>query len=46
MAHRIGVMKFGQLVEEQDADDLFASPQHEYTQMLLRSAPILQRQAV
>lgn len=45
MAHRIGVMKYGQLVEEQNADDLFNHPQHEYTQMLLRSAPILKRQA-
>ena len=45
MAHRIGVMKFGELVEEQAADDLFVSPQHAYTQMLLQSAPILNRAA-
>lgn len=43
MAHRIGVLKQGVLVEEQDADNLFQSPQHEYTRMLLRSSPILKR---
>ena len=43
MAHEIGVLKNGQLVERQSADDLFRAPQHEYTQMLLRSAPVLRR---
>lgn len=41
MAHRIGVLKQGELVEEQAADDLFAAPQHQYTQDLLAAAPVL-----
>ena len=41
MAHQIGVLKNGKLVEEQTADDLFAAPAHEYTQMLLNSSPLL-----
>ena len=39
MAHRIGVLKSGQLVEEQDTAELIASPQSDYTRMLIRSAP-------
>ncbi|MGB0956852.1 MAG: ATP-binding cassette domain-containing protein [Litorivicinus sp.] len=45
MAHQIGVMKQGALVEAQSADALFASPQHAYTQMLLDSAPIVSPKA-
>lgn len=41
MAHHIGVLKQGTLVEQASADDLFASPQHEYTQMLLDAAPVI-----
>jgi len=39
MAHRIGVLKSGQLVEEQDTATLIESPQSDYTRMLIRSAP-------
>ncbi len=39
MAHRIGVLKTGQLVEEQDTATLIESPQSDYTRMLIRSAP-------
>ena len=39
MAHRIGVLKSGQLVEEQDTAALIESPQSDYTRMLIRSAP-------
>ena len=39
MAHRIGVLKSGQLVEEQDTAALIKSPQSDYTKMLIRSAP-------
>ena len=39
MAHRIGVLKAGQLIEEQATTELIASPQSEYTRMLIRSAP-------
>ena len=41
MAHRIGVLKSGRLVEEQETGDLIDSPQSDYTRMLLRSAPRL-----
>jgi peptide/nickel transport system ATP-binding protein len=41
MAHRIGVLQSGKLVEEQDANILFGSPQSDYTKMLLKSAPRL-----
>lgn len=41
MAHQIGVLKHGVLVEEQAADALFAEPQHEYTRDLLAAAPVL-----
>ena len=39
MAHRIGVLKSGQLVEEQDTVTLIGSPQSDDTRMLIRSAP-------
>ena len=41
MAHQIGVLKQGVLIEEQSADALFAEPQHEYTKALLEAAPVL-----
>lgn len=41
MAHQIGVLKHGELVEEQAADALFAQPQHDYTKALLAAAPVL-----
>ena len=43
MAHRIGVLKSGKLVEEQDTKALIESPRSEYTQMLIRSAPRIHR---
>ena len=39
MADRIGVLYLGRLVEEAAPGDLFESPQHPYTQMLLEAAP-------
>ena len=39
MAQRIAVMYAGQVMEQQPADALFASPQHPYTQALLAALP-------
>ncbi len=39
LAHRVGVLKDGRLVEEQGARDLFERPQTAYTHMLLDAAP-------
>ena len=39
MAHRIGVLKDGRLVEENSAGDLIESPQDPYTRMLIESTP-------
>jgi peptide/nickel transport system ATP-binding protein len=39
MANTIGVLKNGQLVEEAQASELLINPQHDYTKMLLSSAP-------
>ena len=44
MAHRIGVLKSGKLVEEQDTEELIKEPRSDYTKMLLRSAPRLRVQ--
>jgi peptide/nickel transport system ATP-binding protein len=38
-ARRVAVMYAGRIVEEAPRDDLFARPQHPYTQLLLRSMP-------
>ena len=46
MAHRIGVLKGGRLVEEEETARLIDSPQSDYTQMLIRSAPRIQRSTV
>tara|TARA_B100000959_G_scaffold143636_1_gene150781 strand:- start:5461 stop:6453 length:993 start_codon:yes stop_codon:yes gene_type:complete len=40
-ADRIAVMYAGEIVEESDVATLFDSPQHPYTQQLLRSIPVL-----
>lgn len=39
MAHRIGVLKSGKLVEENDAASLIENPQQPYTQMLMDATP-------
>ncbi len=45
MAHRIGVLKSGKLVEEQSTEELIESPQSDYTRMLIKSAPRIRREA-
>ena len=39
MSDRIGFLYLGRLVEEADAEDLFADTKHPYTKMLLEAAP-------
>ncbi|MET7828985.1 ABC transporter ATP-binding protein [Streptomyces sp. NPDC005386] len=39
VAHRIAVMRRGQIVEEGRAEDIYADPTHDYTRELLASAP-------
>ena len=39
LAHRVAVMYLGRVVEVGDADAVFESPLHPYTQALLRAAP-------
>lgn len=41
LADRVGIMYFGRLVEENDTLSVFGYPKHEYTKILLNSAPIL-----
>jgi peptide/nickel transport system ATP-binding protein len=41
MAHQIGVMYLGQLIELAEQDALFNAPAHPYTEMLLKAAPDL-----
>jgi peptide/nickel transport system ATP-binding protein len=42
LADRVAVMYLGRLVEIAAVDDLFARPNHPYTQMLLASAPTME----
>jgi len=42
MAHRIGVMYLGRLVEIAATDVLFRAPRHPYTRMLLDAVPDLE----
>ena len=39
MAHRVAVMYAGQIMEERSATDLFAAPQHPYTEALMAALP-------
>ncbi len=39
LAHRVGVMQAGRLVEEGSAEQILTRPQHPYTQALLKSVP-------
>ena len=39
MAHRIGVLKNGVLVEENDAEKLIENPENPYTKMLMEATP-------
>lgn len=41
LADRVGIMYFGELIEENTTNAIFNSPEQEYTQTLLNSAPIL-----
>ncbi len=43
LCDRIAVMQAGQIVEIGDTEDIFTNPQHEYTQTLLKAAPLLAR---
>src|SRR5262249_14643873 len=40
ISHRIGIMYRGRIVEEGDAEEIYTSPLHPYTQLLLSSVPI------
>jgi ABC-type microcin C transport system duplicated ATPase subunit YejF len=39
LAHHVGVMKLGRLVEQGSAEQILTAPQHPYTQALLNSVP-------
>jgi oligopeptide/dipeptide ABC transporter ATP-binding protein len=39
LAHRVAVMFGGSIVEQGEADDVFANPAHEYTRRLLAAVP-------
>lgn len=43
LADRVGIMYFGNLVEENDALSIFNFPKHDYTKVLLSSAPVLKK---
>jgi oligopeptide/dipeptide ABC transporter ATP-binding protein len=40
VSHHVGVMYLGKLVELTDADTLYATPHHPYTEALLSAAPV------
>ncbi len=43
LADRVGIMYFGELIEESDTGSIFNNPKEEYTKILLNSAPVLQK---
>ncbi|MER6992916.1 ABC transporter ATP-binding protein [Saccharopolyspora hirsuta] len=45
IAQQVAVLQGGRIVEQSAADELFAAPQHEYTQSLLTDAPNFQLEA-
>ena len=46
MAHRIGVMYAGELVEVASREDFFSRPQHPYTQALFAALPEVSRRGM
>ena len=46
MAHRIGVMYAGELVEVADREEFFTCPQHPYTQALFAALPEISRRGM
>lgn len=43
LADRVGIMYFGELIEENDTNSIFNYPKKEYTKILLNSAPVLHK---
>jgi len=43
LAHRVGVMRAGKLVEQGTAEAILTEPQHPYTQALLKAVPRVER---
>ncbi len=43
LADRVAVMYLGRIVEEGPTEDIFTSPRHPYTQLLLDSAPSIEK---
>ena len=43
LADRVGIMYFGNLVEENTTSEIFINPQNDYTKTLLSSAPVLNK---
>jgi len=41
LAHRVGVMYLGRIVEMASRDQIFQKPLHPYTQLLLKSTPLM-----
>ena len=41
LADRIGIMYFGELIEENTTSTIFNYPKEDYTKILLKSAPVL-----